>query len=222
MVWTQLVNATTNGATLTKSGGQPWADDAGGTSSQSLGAGDGWLEVAVGDTQAFRFVGFAQTHAGTSGDAIDFAFRLQAGRADVYERGAWQADNSVVSGDKLRIAVASGIVTYSKNGNAIYTSSGVPSYPLSVSASLIDAGAAINGARVGLAGATGGNGGGGGGGGGGGTFVSGVSAQPAAARTTATVSWMTNVVTDGQVQYGATTAYGSWSVYDAAVSTSHT
>src|SRR5260370_29616792 len=64
VVWTQLVNATANGATLTKSGGQPSADDAGGTSSKSLGAGDGWLEVTVGDTQAFRFVGFAQPHAG--------------------------------------------------------------------------------------------------------------------------------------------------------------
>jgi chitinase len=219
VVWTQLVNATASGPTLTKSGGQPWADDAGATSSQSLGSGDGWFEVTVGDTQTFRFVGFARAHAGTSGDAIDFAFRLQGGHADVYESGAWKADNTVVTGDTLRVAVASGIVTYSKNGSAIYTSAGTPSYPLTVSASLIDAGAAINGARMGLPGGTGG--GGGGSGGGGVTFVAGVSAQPSAAGTTATVSWTTNVATDGQVQYGATTTYGSWSVYDAATSTSH-
>src|SRR3954466_543477 len=79
VAWTQLVNATANGNTVTKSGGQPWADDAGGVSAQSLGGGDGWLEFAVGDTQPFRFVGLARPHAGTSGGAVDFAFRVQAG-----------------------------------------------------------------------------------------------------------------------------------------------
>ena len=211
VVWTQLVNATASGATLTKSGGQPWADDAGGSSSQSLGAGDGWLEVTVADTQAFRFVGLAQAHAGTSGNAIDFAFRMQAGHADVYESGAWRADNPVVAGDTLRVALSGGIVTYSKNGSAIYTSAGTPKYPLAASASLIDAASAITGARIGIDG----------GGSSGGTFVSGVSAQPAAAGTTATVSWSTNVATDGQVEYGTSTTYGSWSVYAAATSTSH-
>src|SRR4051794_2590329 len=85
VVWTQLVNATAAGATITKSGGQPWTDDAGGVSAQSLGGGDGWLEFTVGDTQPYRFVGLARPHAGTSGGAVEFAFRLQAGRADVYE-----------------------------------------------------------------------------------------------------------------------------------------
>ena len=179
VVWTQLVNATANGATLTKSGGQPWLDDAGAVSAQSIGAGDGWLEITVGDTQPFRVVGLARPHAGTSAGAIDFAFRLQAGRADVYESGAWQADNTVVSGDTLRVAVASGIVTYSKNGNAIYTSTATPQYPLAATASLIDAGAAINGARVGInAPTTTGND----------TFVTAVMAQPTAAGNGATVS----------------------------------
>src|SRR6185312_13259357 len=79
VVWTQLVNATANGSTLTKSGGQPWADDAGGVSAQSLGGGDGWLEFTVGDGAPFRVVGLARPHMGTSGDAVEFAFRLQAG-----------------------------------------------------------------------------------------------------------------------------------------------
>jgi spore germination protein YaaH len=214
VVWTALVNATANGATLTKSGGQPWADDAGGTSAQSIGAGDGWLEITVGDAQPFRFVGLARPHASTSGGAIDFAFRLQAGRADVYESGAWKADNAVTSGDTLRVAVAGGIVTYSKNGSAVYTSAATPQYPLAASGALVDSGAAVDGARLGLdspasTGTTGT------------TFVSGVMATPAPAGDAATVSWTTNVATDGQVQYGATTAYGSWSVYDAATATSH-
>ncbi|HEY1587481.1 MAG TPA: glycosyl hydrolase family 18 protein, partial [Polyangia bacterium] len=217
VVWTQLVNATASGNNITKSGGDPSLDDAGGVSTQSLGAGDGWLEVTVADPNAFRFVGLATPHAGTSDGAIDFAFRLQAGRADVYERGAWAADNTVVAGDTLRVAVSGGIVTYSKNGNAIYASTRTPSYPLAATASLIDAGAAVTGAELGLqvpaTTTTGGDLGG--------TFVAGVMAAPSADGTAATVTWMTNVATDGQVQYGADTSYGTWSVYDGTSATSH-
>ena len=214
VVWAQLVNATASGGTITKSGGQPWADDAGGVSAQSIGDGDGWLEVTVADTAAFRFVGLAQPHTGTSDGAIDFAFRLQGGRADVYEDGLWRADNTVVAGDSLRVAVQSGIVTYSKNGNVVYTSAATPAYPLLATASLVDAGAAVTGARLGLAAppSSGGNGG---------TFVSGVMAAPSASGTAATVTWTTSVPADGQVQYGADASYGTWSVYAGTSSTSH-
>ena len=212
VVWTQLVNASASGATITKSGGQPQFDDAGGVSAQSIGAGDGWLELTVGDAQPFRMVGLARPHAGTSESAIDFAFHLQAGRADVYENGAWKADNTAVSGDKLRVAVAGGVVTYSKNGNAVYTSSAAPGYPLLATASLVDAGAAVNDARMGIdQPSTGGA-----------TFVAGLMAVPAPAGNAAAVSWTTNVPTDGQVEYGTSASYGAWSVYDAAASTSRT
>ena len=211
VVWTQLVNATATGPTIAKSGGQAQLDDAGGASAQSITAGDGWLELTVGDPAPFRMAGLALPHAGTSESAIDFAFHLQAGRADVYERGAWKADNTAVAGDLLRIDVAGGIVTYSKNGSAVYTSAATPAYPLLASASLIDAGAAVDDARLGLAGASTG----------GATFVSGVTATPAAAGNAATVSWTTNVPTDGQVEYGASASYGTWSVYDGAAATTH-
>ncbi len=217
VVWTQLVNATASGNSITKSGGDPSLDDAGGVSAQSLGAGDGWLEVTVADPNAFRFVGLAHPHAGTSDGAIDFAFRLQSGRADVYENGAWAADNTVAAGDVLRVGIAGGIVTYSKNGNAIYASTRTPSYPLAATASLIDATAAITGAELGLqvpsTTTAGGDMGG--------TFVAGVMAAPPAEATAATVTWTTNVPTDGQVQYGADTNYGTWSVYDGTSATSH-
>jgi hypothetical protein len=217
VVWTQLVNASAAGNNITKSGGDPSLDDAGGISSQSLGAGDGWLEVTVADPNAFRFVGLAHPHAGTSDGAVDFAFRMQAGRADVYESGAWAADNAVVAGDTLRVAITGGIVTYSKNGNAVYTSARTPSYPLAATASLIDANAAVTGAELGLAAPStttpGGDLGT--------TFVAGVMAAPSADGTAAMVTWTTNVATDGQVQYGADTSYGTWSAYDGTSATSH-
>jgi spore germination protein YaaH len=210
VTWTQLVNATANGNTITKSGGQASVDDAGGVSAQTIGSGNGWLDVTLGDTGAFRFVGLSQPHSGTSGNAIDFAFRVQSGRADVYEMGVWRADNTVVAGDSLRVAVSSGVVTFSKNGAAVFTSATVPRYPLMAAAALIDSGAAVQGARLGadVAQASG-------------TFVSGVTATPAADGTTATVAWTTNVATDGQVQYGATTSYGTWSGYVATSAATH-
>jgi spore germination protein YaaH len=210
VAWTQLVNATASANSITKSGGQPWAADAGGVSAQSLGAGDGWLEISVDETQAFRFAGLSRAHAGTSGDAIEFAFRLQAGRADIYESGAWKADNTVVAGDTLRITVQSSIVTYSKNGAALYTSAATPQYPLLATAALIDGGSTVSGARLltKMPPASG-------------TFVSGVTAQPSSDGTSAVVSWTSNVPTDGQVQYGPSASYGTWSVYGATVATTH-
>ena len=71
-----------------------------------------------------------RAHAGTSGGAIDFAYRLQAGRADVYEQGAWKADNLAASGDQLRIAVEGGAVKFYKNGALVFTSATAPHYPL--------------------------------------------------------------------------------------------
>ncbi|MDB4971496.1 MAG: hypothetical protein JWN44_7185 [Myxococcales bacterium] len=210
VTWTQLVNATASGNSIVKSGGQPQVDDAGGVSIQSIASGDGWLEVTVSDAAAFRFVGLSRAHTGTSGNAIDFAFRLQSGRADVYELGVWRADNSVAAGDALRIAVSSGVVTFSKNGVAVFTSPTLPRYPLLAAAALIDGGARISGARLGADGPLSTS-----------TFVSGLTATPSADGTGATVTWTTNVATDAQVQYGATASYGLWSGYIAATATSH-
>lgn len=210
VVWTQLVNATASGSSLAKSGGQPGLDDAGATSAQTLSAGDGWLEFTVADTQPFRFVGLGRPHAGTSGAAIDYELRLQAGRADVYESGAWKADDTVVAGDLLRIAVAGGAVAYYKNGALVYTSAVAPQYPLAAYAALVDAGATVTGARIAADASSPA-----------GDVVSGVHAEPSADGTGAVVTWTTAVAADGQVQYGPTTAYGTWSVYAPTAATSH-
>lgn len=212
VVWTQLVNATANGNSLTKSAGQPSLDDAGGTSAQSIDAGDGWLEITAVDNQLFRFVGLGRAHTGTSANAIDFAFRLQAGRADVYERGAWKADNLAAPGDQLRVAVEGGTVKLYKNGALVYASATAPQYPLLAVAALVDPGATVSAARLAIGMPT--------------TvppgmFVSGVTAQPTSDGTGATITWTSSVAADGQVQYGATAAYGAWSVYAAQAATTH-
>ena len=130
VVWTQLVNATASGGTLTKTGGQPAVDDAGGQSASSITSGDGYLEFTVADAKAFRFVGLGRARSGVAAASIDFAFRMQSGRADAYELGVWKADNTTAAGDVLRVSVESGVVKLYKNGTVFYTSATKPQYPL--------------------------------------------------------------------------------------------
>ncbi|HEY7958112.1 MAG TPA: glycosyl hydrolase family 18 protein [Polyangia bacterium] len=207
--WTALVNATESGGTLVKSGGQPNLADAGAHSLQSILSGDGDFELTATDPQPFRFVGLGHPHDDLSSSAIDFAFRLQAGRADIYQAGAWQADNTVLAGDQLRIAVSSGVVSFYKNGALLYTSTTPPSYPLVAYAVLIDPGATVSGAQMSSASAPGAD------------FVSNLAATSSSGGTGATVTWSTAVPADGQVEYGPTNAYGAWSVYAASPCLDH-
>jgi spore germination protein YaaH len=147
VIWTSLRNTAVYGELLTKSGGLDQQDDAGASSFQKLD-GDGWLEVTLSETQAFRFVGLTHAGAGDGAAEIDYAFRVQAGRADAYENGQWRADNTVVEGDRVRISVSAGQVTFAKNDVAFYTSATPAVVPLVAQASLIDATATIYRARL--------------------------------------------------------------------------
>jgi hypothetical protein len=90
-----------------------------------------------------RAFGLSNGNPGTSLTEIKFALRLQAGIAEVRESGLYRADTTFTRGDVLRVAVAAGRVRYSKNGQAFYTSTQIPSYPLLVDTSFSDSGAAI-------------------------------------------------------------------------------
>ena len=54
----------------------------------------------------------------------------------------------VLSGDRLRVAVESGVVVYSRNGSVFYTSAVAPTYPLLVDTSLHTTGATISNAFI--------------------------------------------------------------------------
>jgi spore germination protein YaaH len=210
VIWTQLVNASVTGTTLTKSGGQANSADASAISQQTIASGDGWLEFTVDDALPYRFVGLGRAASSISVTAIDFAFRLQAGRADAYERGAWKADNTVVNGDVLRVSVESGVVKLYKNGSAFYTSATAPAYPLVAAAALVDSGATVAGARLGLPAAVTPS-----------DFLSNVSATPSSDGTSAVISWTSSVPADGQVHYGTSTSYDTWSTWASVAVTSH-
>jgi hypothetical protein len=161
IVWTELVNATVNGNTLTKTSGCDGCSDAGAVSDQEITTGDGYLEITVDETQKLRYVGLSTSQQGTGASQIDFALGLQGGYAEVRENGAYRSDTPISAGDVLRIRVAGGTVTYARNGSVFHTSSATPAYPLRTYVTLFSIGSTISVAR--LTGETAGGGGGGGG-----------------------------------------------------------
>jgi alpha-tubulin suppressor-like RCC1 family protein len=136
VVWTNAVGATASGSSVSKVGGvEAW--DSGAVSSKGIASADGYVE--------FTAAGYAHTACGLSnGDTdqtpadIDFAIQLMSWtQVYVYESGVLRgAFGNYQIGDRFRLSVESGVVTYRKNGEVFYTSGVAPSYPLLVDTSL--------------------------------------------------------------------------------------
>jgi hypothetical protein len=137
VVWADLVNVSAIPGALRKAGGCDGCPDAGATSSQRISGGDGYVEFSAPETTTVRYVGLSDAGAGINPDRIAFAIRLQAGHAEVRERGEYRTDVGFKRGDVFRIAVESGATTYWKNGALLYRSRLAPRFPLVVSASLL-------------------------------------------------------------------------------------
>ncbi len=80
---------------------------------------------------------------------IDFGLYPRAGGAlSIYEAGTFRGNfGTYTTGDKLRVAVEGGVVTYRKNG-ALLRTAGAPTYPLLVDTALYDQNATITSAVV--------------------------------------------------------------------------
>jgi hypothetical protein len=94
------------------------------------------------------FAGLTSTFDGLDPSVFDFAIRLQGGWAEVREHGAWIADTPYQPGDDFRITVASGVVTYSRNGVVFHTSAQAPTFPLLFGLSIATIDASISGITV--------------------------------------------------------------------------
>src|SRR4029078_9990952 len=103
--WTALVNVIATATELRKAGGCAGCPDAGAVSSQTIAAGDGELAFVPGDTQALRAIGLGSGNTGTSPEEILFGMRLQDGRVEVREKGAYRTERAITGGDTLRITV---------------------------------------------------------------------------------------------------------------------
>ncbi len=77
---------------------------------------------------------------------IDFAFYTYPGTGQllVYEKGTYRGQfGAYAAGDTLRVAVASGVVKYYRNGALLYTSLQAPVLPLRVDTSLYSTGVVV-------------------------------------------------------------------------------
>src|SRR5262249_10927285 len=76
---------------------------------------------------------------------IDFAIKLRDdATVEVAESGVSQGTfGAYAAGDRFRVEVRNGTVTYARNGSVFYTSAVAPSYPLRVDTALYGAGATL-------------------------------------------------------------------------------
>jgi parallel beta-helix repeat protein len=149
VVWTSLEGVSATGNDLTKtSSASAW--NAGAVSTRAIGSGSGYAEFTATETTTYRMFGLSNGNSNTSNTDLDFAIYLYAdGTVRVVEGGVSRGIvGTFVSGDVFRVAVASGVVTYRKNGALLYTSAVAPLYPLLVDTSFWSPGATITSARI--------------------------------------------------------------------------
>ncbi len=145
VAWASLVNVTATGGSLRKTAGCDGCQDAGAVSTQSIGSGDGYVEFTVGAVTTQRAIGLSRGNGNTTIGDIDFAVMVwPGGIVDVREGGVYRADTRAVAGDRLRVAVVGGRVTYAKNGSVFYTSTVPPLYPLLADTALLTASATLD------------------------------------------------------------------------------
>jgi len=147
VVWTEIVNAAATGRSLQKTSGCEGCPDAGGVSRQKIIGGDAYVEFTSSEANTLRFIGLSNGSTSTSPYEIDYAIGLGE-RASVYENGVYRAETSFVPGDRLRIEVGGGTVTYYKNGALLYRSTVPPEYPLVLDASLFNLGGTVTDAVI--------------------------------------------------------------------------
>ncbi len=145
VTWTSLVNVTVTGDTLKKTSGCNGCQDAGAISVQSIGSGNGYVELTASETTTQRMIGLSHDNTDTRLADIDFGLLFwPAGGIDVRENGVYRnAETTYVPGDVFRIAVSSGVVKYYKNGTLFFTSPKAPTYPLLVDTSFLNMGGTL-------------------------------------------------------------------------------
>jgi RHS repeat-associated protein len=143
VAWQNAVGVSVSGGSLTKPGGDAW--NAGASSLQTIGSGDGYVEFTAAETHTYRMAGLSNGDSHQSYEDIDFAIYPAAGGGlHVYEGGFYKANlGGYAAGDRLKVAVEGGAVKYYRNDALLYTSGVAPTYPLRVDTSLYSTGATV-------------------------------------------------------------------------------
>ena len=148
VVWTHVVGAVADGNNLQKTAAPGW--NAGAVSVVKIGSGNGYMEFSGGNAAQVGYVGLGNGDSGQGGGDIEYAFRLGASQSlSVYESGVMRgAYGTYAPSDRLRVAVESGTVKYSRNGTVVYTSAVPPAYALTVDTALHDTGATVSNVQI--------------------------------------------------------------------------
>lgn len=143
VTWTNVVGVSAVGSSLTKTDpATGW--NAGASSVESL-VGDGFVEFTTGENTTDKMAGLGSGDAGQGYADIEFAIRLNdLGRVAVFESGTRVfLGGSYAAGDRFRVRVLDGVVSYWQNGRLLHTSAVVASFPLVVDTSLRTPGATV-------------------------------------------------------------------------------
>ncbi len=142
------VSGTCSGVTdnsLTKTASSAWGN-AGAYSTNSLAAGDGYVQSVAAETSTYRMFGLSNGNTDNGFADIDYAIYLTATpNYRVLEGGVlkYTSPGAYAAGDTFKVAVVSGEVKYYRNGTLFYTSLTAPTYPLIVDTALYDLGSTL-------------------------------------------------------------------------------
>lgn len=157
VVWTNAVGVTVSGNSLTR-GASAASWNTGASSVNVIRDGYGYVECTAAETNLRRMCGLSYGDTNQDYLDIDFAAYLDVGGSlKVYEgtpTAPWSS-GTYAAGDKVRVQVANGVVTYWRNGTLVYTSLKKAQYPLRVDTALYDPGATLQDVVVGASGWTG-------------------------------------------------------------------
>lgn len=152
ITWINAMNATVSGNTVTE--GCNGCGQSAAESQDALASGDGYVEFVAGS--GVFAVGIGSGPLGTTLDSIEYGLYFNgAGSVEVRENGgAYVIDTPYQPGDRFRIALQGGVITYHKYDGANLTvnySSQNPAavqYPAKVEAVLLGAGSSVQQAVV--------------------------------------------------------------------------
>jgi hypothetical protein len=150
--WTQAVNVTIAGNSLTKTGGCEGCA-AGAVSVETIASGDGYMVFTAQETDKLRRIGLSHGNTDQSLNDIDFAIGLGNGTASVREFGVWKAELPYATGDVFKIEVVGGQIKYWKingSGTRLMYTNAAPAitYPLLVDTSLLNRGATVADVKI--------------------------------------------------------------------------
>ncbi|HEY7195240.1 MAG TPA: hypothetical protein VH439_15970, partial [Gemmatimonadales bacterium] len=141
--WTRDVGVALSGSSLRKTGAAGWTSGA--VSANTLESGDGAMEFTATETNTIRAAGLSDGDVDQGWQDIAYGIELHNDTTiEIIESGTSRGTfGSYAVGDRFRVEVVSGVVTYAQNGSVFYTSTLAPSYPMVVDTALYSVGATL-------------------------------------------------------------------------------